>query len=124
MSAVSVMWKPADHARERPQLSCSKNISAFCAILLQRLSDDADVGEARLLHRIHDRRESAEGDVLIGADKDELVAGIANLLPESGRNLVDVDGVVAKKDALILVDGDHDAFFRDFLDRARLGHAD
>ena len=92
--------------------------------MFQRLSDDADVGDARLFYRIHDGGEGAEGHVLIGADKDELVAGIANLLAELGGDLVDVDGVVAEEDALILIDGDDDAFFRDFLDGAGLGDAD
>src|ERR1700680_1669149 len=100
MNAVSVMWKPADQARARAQLSCSKNISAFCAILFQRLSHNAHVGDARLLYRIHDGGKCAEGHVLIGADKDELLAGIANLLPQLGRNLIDVDGVVAGEDGV------------------------
>ena len=80
MRAVTTAWKPADQASARPQLSCSKNISAFCAILFQRLSNDAYVGDARLLYRVHYSGEGTEGDVLIGTDKNKLVAGIANLL--------------------------------------------
>src|SRR3984957_5011325 len=106
MTAVTARWKPADQARARPQLSCSKKISAFCAIFFQRLSDDADVGDARLLHRVHDGGESAEGNVFIGADENELIARIANLLPKPGRDLIDIDGVVPHEDALIFVDGD------------------
>src|SRR5580698_400417 len=118
------MWKPADQARARPQLLCSKNISAFCAILFQRLSDDADVGDARLLDRVHNRGKGAEGDVLIGTDEDELVAGITNLLVEAGRDLVDVNGVVAEEDALILIDGDDDPLLGDLFDGAGFGDAD
>src|SRR5580658_428674 len=108
MTAVSAMWKPADQARARPQFSCSKKISAFCAILFPRLSHDAHVGDARLFDGVHDRSESAEGHVLISADKDELVTGVANLLPQYVGNLVDIDGVVAEENALVLIDGDDD----------------
>src|SRR5580658_1038968 len=124
MRAVSVMWKPADQARARPQLLCSKNISACCAILFQRLSDDADVGDARLLYRIHDGGEGTEGHVRIGAEKDELVAGIADLLPELGGNLVDVDGIVAEENALVLIDRDNHPFLSNFLDGAGFWHID
>src|SRR5271170_3172031 len=109
MAPVTATWKPADQLRARGQLSCSKNISAFRAIFFQRLSNDAHIGDARLLHRVHDGGEGTEGNVLIGADKNELVAGIANLLAQPGRDLIDVDGVVAHEYALILVDGDDGA---------------
>src|SRR5580704_6750455 len=124
MIAVTATWKPADQVRARGQLSCSKKISAFCAILFQRLSHDAHVGDARLLYRIHDGGESAEGYVLIGADEDELIARIADLLAEFGCDFVDVDGIVTEENALIFVDGNDGAFLADFLDRTRLGHVD
>src|ERR1039458_6323953 len=124
MIAVTATWKPADQPRARGQLSCSKNISAFCAILFHRLSHDADVGDAGLFYCVHDSGESAEGDVLIGADKNKLVMGIANLLAKFGGDLVNVDGVVAHEDALIFVNGDNGAFLRDFFHGARLGNAD
>src|SRR5580698_843130 len=101
MTAVMARWKPADQARARPQLSCSKKISAFRAIFFQGLSDDADVGDARLFDGVHDGREGAEGNVLIGADKNKLVTRIANFLLEAGGDLIDVDGIVAEEDALI-----------------------
>src|ERR1017187_4826914 len=87
MIAVRTTWKPADQARARPQLSCSKNISAFCAILFQRLSDDAHIGDARLFDCVHDGGEGSEGNVFIGADKNKLVARIANFLLEPGGDL-------------------------------------
>src|ERR1700683_1722605 len=124
MTAVTATWNPADQPRARPQLSCSKKISAFCAILFQRLSDDADVGDARLLYRIHDRGECSEGHILIGADEDGLIPRVANLLPQLRCDFVNVDGVIAEEDALILIDSDHDPLFGDFFDRTRFGHAD
>src|SRR5580698_10269409 len=124
MIAVTATWKPADQVRARGQLSCSKKISAFCAILFQRLSHDAHVGDARLFYRVHDGCESAEGHVFVGADEDELIAGIADLLAALGGDLVDVDGVVAEKNPLIFVNRDDGTFFGDFLDGASLGHAD
>src|ERR1700687_196953 len=118
MAAVMATWKPSDHARAGPQGSCSKKISAFCAILFQRLSNDAHVGDARLLDRVHDGGEGTEGNVLIGADKNELLAGIANFLAERGGNLVNVNRIVAEEDTLILVNGDDGAFLRNFFDGA------
>ena len=48
--------------------------------------------ESRLFHGIHDCGKSAKRDVLIGTNKDELVARIANLLPQLDADFVDVDG--------------------------------
>src|SRR5271157_2745574 len=122
MRAVTARWKPADQPRARGQLSCSKNISAFCAIFFQRLSNDTYVGDARLLDRVHDRRESAERDVFVGTDKNELVVRITNFLPQFGGDLVDIHGVIAEEDALILINSDDRAFFCDLLDGAGLGN--
>src|ERR1700688_1968389 len=122
--AVTAKWKPADQASARGQLSCSKKISAFRAILFQRLSDDAHICDARLLHRVHDGGERAKGHVLIGADEDELIARIAHPLPYAGRDLVDINSVVAQENSLIFVDRDYDPLFRDFFDGAGLGNAD
>jgi hypothetical protein len=71
-----------------------------------------------LLYRVHDGGEGAEGNVLIGTDENELVVGIADLLAKSGGNLIDVDGVVAEKDALVFIDSDDGAFFGDLFDGA------
>src|ERR1700691_6706816 len=103
MAPVPATWKPADQPRARGQLSCSKNISAFRAIFFQRLSNDAHIGDARLLYRVHDGGEGAERNVLIGADKDELVAGIENLLAEVCGGLIDVRGVISHEDELIFI---------------------
>src|SRR5258708_13356867 len=85
---MTARCKPTDHARARPQRSCSKKISAFAAILFQGLGHDADVGNPRLLHCIHYGGKCAEWDVLVRAHKDELVARFANLLPQLDANLV------------------------------------
>src|SRR5258707_11855217 len=124
MMALTAKWKPADQASARGQLSCSKKISAFCAILIQRLSDDAHIGNARLLHRVHDSGERAERNVLVGANEDELIARIAHPLPDAGGNLVDIDGVVAEENPLIFVNGDDDPLFSDFFHGSSLGNAD
>src|ERR1700688_2744134 len=124
MMAVSAVWKPADHASARPQLSCSKKISGFCAILFQRLGNDAHVGNTRLLHGVHHGGESPEWHVLIRAQENKLIARIANLLVKLGGYLVNVNRVVAQEDALILVDGDHNALFTDLLDSLGFGHVD
>ncbi len=73
--------------------------------MFQWLRDKADVGNSRLLHRVHNGCEGAERDVLIGPDEDELIAGIANFLAKLGRDFVDINCVVAEEDALVLVDG-------------------
>ena len=69
IATVTPTCSAADHARLRPQRSCSKKISALAAMGFERLGHDADVGDAGLLHRIHDRGESAERHILIGAQE-------------------------------------------------------
>src|SRR6202041_1310527 len=124
MTAVTARWKPADQARARPQLSCSKNISAFCAIFFQRLSDDAHVSDAGLFDRVHDGGESAKGNIFIGTNKNKLVARIANLLFQARGDLIDIDGVVAEEDALILINGNDGAFLGNLFYGAGFGDAD
>src|SRR5580693_6767620 len=90
---------------------------------VERLRDDANVSDPRLLYRIHDGREGPEGHVLVRSDKNRLVLRIANLLPQLGCNLIDVDGIVPQKDALLLVHADDQPLLGNFFDRARLGDA-
>jgi len=54
---------------------------SVCRHLLQRLGHNADIGDARLLNRVHDGSEGAERDILVSAYKNKLLARIANLLP-------------------------------------------
>src|SRR5690349_4738987 len=105
MASVKARCNPADHARLRPQRSCSKNISPLC-IAIQRLRDDTHVGNARLLDCVHDRGKSPERYIFVGTQENRLVLGIANSLPQFGGNFIDIDGVVAEKNALFLVDAD------------------
>src|ERR1035441_4040607 len=77
----------------RETWSCGK-MSAPAAILLQRLGDDAYVGDAGLLDRVHDGGEGAEGNVFVGAQEDRLALGIANFLAQPRADLVDVDVIM------------------------------
>ena len=90
----------------------------------QRLRHDADVGDAGLLHRIHDGGEGAERNVLIGADENRLMLRIANPAPQLRGNLINVDRIIAQEDALLLVNIDDQALFRDLLDGAGTGNID
>ena len=65
--------------------------------------------------------KAPKGHVFIRAHEDELVLRIANLLLQLGADLVDVDGVVAQKHPLLLVNADHHALFGDLFHGARLG---
>src|SRR5215475_720339 len=113
----------ADRARLGPQRSCSKKISPL-AMGLERLRHDADVGDTRLLDRIHHGSECPEGDVFVGAEINRLMQRVANFLLQHRSNGIDVDGVVAQEDPLLLVDADDDALFGDLLDGSRLRHVD
>src|SRR6516164_1874638 len=86
-------------------------MSASAAILLQWLSDNADIGDPGLFHGVHNRGESAKGHVLIGANENRLPLRIANLLVNSLADLVDIDWIVVKKNLLLAIDGDDQALF-------------
>ena len=45
------------------------------SLLLERPGDDADVGDAGLLDRVHDGGEGAEGHTLVGAQVDDALGG-------------------------------------------------
>src|SRR5581483_9344881 len=87
------------------------------AMRVDRLRDDADVGDARGLHGVHDRGPDAKGDFFVAAHINVLVLRVANLLPQLVGDLVDVDGVVAEINALLFVDGDHKPLLGDFFHR-------
>src|SRR5581483_3319783 len=124
IAAVIATCSPIDQARLRPQRSCSKKISAFAAIGLERLSDNAHVADAGTLDRVHDGGESAEWDVFIGTQENRLMLRIANLLPQFVADLIDVHRIVSEEDALLLVNADHHALFGDLLHGSRLGNID
>src|SRR5690348_2654733 len=100
IAAVIAMCSPTDQDKLRPQLSCSKKISAFAAIGLERLGDDAYVADPGSLDCVHHSGEGAERNVFIGAQENRLMLGIANLLPQPVANLIDVHRIVAEKYAL------------------------
>ena len=47
---------------------------------------------------------------------------VANFLLKPGADFIDIDGVVAQKDPLLLVDADHQPLFGDLFYRPRFGH--
>src|SRR5580698_8265778 len=69
-------------------------------LLLKRLGDDADVGDAGLLDRIHHRRESAEGNALVGPQVDDALGVGLQAALQKRRKLVHVDRLVLQKDVL------------------------
>src|SRR5271168_2630224 len=91
--------------------------------LLNRLRDDADVGDAGLLDGIHDRGEGAKGDALIGPEIDNSFARItlAGGSQQTGK-LVHVDWLVLQEDVLLAVDGHDHALFGKLIHRAGLGY--
>ena len=94
------------------------------SLRLQRLGDDADVGDASLFDGIHDRGEGAEGHALVGPEVDDAFGvRFAGGLQQRGE-LVDVDGLVLQEDVLLAVDGDDHALFGELVDGARLGDRD
>ena len=74
---------------------------------VERLGDDAHIGYAGTFHGIHHGGESAERNILVGAHENGLVLRVAHFLPQLGTDLVDVDGIVAQKNALLFIDAFH-----------------
>src|SRR5579864_7623239 len=116
--------KPSDQASGRLQLSRSRKMSAFAAMGLQRLRDDAHVGDAGRFYGIHHSGERAKRDVFFGAHINRLVLRVAYLLPQLGADFVDIDSVVAQEYTLRFINGNDQPLLGDFLDRARLGNVD
>src|SRR5271169_1016914 len=121
--ANSARCSATEPTSDRPDVGSCGKMSASAAILLQRLSDDAHVGDPGLLYGVHDGGKSAEGDVLVGTHEDGLAFGIANLLPQLRTNLIDVDGIVAQKYLLLAVDGDHQTLLGDLFHRLGVRHS-
>ena len=63
--------------------------------------------------------KAPKGTLLVGADVDDALGGIAvgELLSRRGE-VVDVDGLVLQEDVLVLVDGDDGALFGELVDGA------
>src|SRR5580698_5923254 len=72
-----------------------RDVAMSPSSLLDRLGDDADVGDAGLLDRVHDGGEGAEGHTLVGSQVDDaLGCGSATRNLQKRGKLVDVDGLV------------------------------
>src|SRR5260370_41761293 len=97
MNAANATCRPTDHANAHPHGPCSKKISAFAAILLQRLGHNADVCDARLLHRVHHASEGAQSAILVTAYTNKFPPRLATLLPSFDGNFSVIDGVTASK---------------------------
>jgi len=104
--------------------SCWGNWGESLAVaVVDGLGDDADVGDAGLTELVDHGGKSAKGDGFVGAQEDR-VTGMFELLFDFGGEVVDVNGIVAEIDALILVDGDDEADLGDFLDCMSFGDVD
>src|SRR5580704_10901643 len=124
MEPATAMCSIADKPRLWPQRSCSKKMSVLASMGIQRLGHNTHVCDPGLLDGVHHRGEGTEGNIFVGADKNRLVLRITTLLSNLCRNVINVDGIVPEKYALLFVDGDHQSLFSDFLDGAGLRHAD
>src|SRR6267142_1460627 len=87
------------------------------------LGDDADVIDAGLPERVHDGGKAAEWNCFIAAKEDTLLP-VFQLRLDPWAELMNVDGLIAKIDALSLVHGDDQALLIDFLYGARLWNVD
>jgi hypothetical protein len=91
---------------------------------IERLGDDAHVADARLLYCVHHCSERPEWYVLVGADEDGLMLRVPYLLTQLCSNLINVNGIVAQINTLLLVDADNQALFRDLFYAASLWDVD
>jgi hypothetical protein len=92
--------------------------------LLQRLGDDADVGDASLLDGIHYRGEGSERDSLVGTKIDDAFGWIAFAGgPQLLGKVVHVDWFVLQEDVLLFVDCDDHSLFGELIDGACLGNS-
>src|SRR5258708_2252761 len=110
MASVNPTCNPAEHARLCPQRSCSKNISVL-SMGLKRLGHDAHIRNPGRFHRVHHRGEGAKGHVFVSPQKNRLMLRIAHLLPQLLSNLINIDGIVSQKYALLLVNADYHSLF-------------
>src|SRR4029077_10534416 len=102
-------------------ISISLSVSVTAAMGIHRLRNDTHIADARLFDGVHHGGERAKRDIFIGAQIDRLVLRIANLLLQARSDLVDVDGIVAKKNFLRFINADHEALFGDLFDGASVG---
>src|SRR5437868_8581618 len=104
--AKSMTCRTAERLTEPRQCSSYPNIFGVACMrlrylllrrsILQWLRHDADVGDTRLLDRVHHRREGAERNILVGAQVDLHARRVAQLFPRLRAKLIDVDGIIAQ----------------------------
>src|SRR6267154_151065 len=126
MAAATRPCSTREPAKVAPSLSLSmyspwpswKFVAMAPSSRFQRLGDDADVGDAGLFDRIHDRGEGAEGHALVRPEVDDaLGVRFAGGFQQRGK-LVDVNRFVLQEDVLLAVDGDDHALFGELIDGA------
>src|SRR5271154_5272643 len=97
--------------------SRSSEVNPAMACLLrrlgERLSHNADVGDARLFNRIHDRSKCAERYTLVGPQINDLAGWIGFRLMEDSGQLGQVDRLVSQKHILVAIDGQDQTLLRD-----------
>jgi hypothetical protein len=81
-----------------------QELEASAVPVVYGLGDDADVGNAGLAESVDDCAEGTEGNGFIGAEVDDIFLRLGLFFDFVGK-LVDVDGVVAEIDELVLVHG-------------------
>src|SRR5579863_6998406 len=120
MQPATATCRAADQARLWPQRSCSKKISALLSMAGQWLGHDTDIRNARLFYCVYHCGEGSEGNVFVGADKNWLMLRISNLGAQLARDFIDVDGIVAHENALLLINTEDHTFLGDFFHGAGL----
>src|SRR5262249_25858851 len=96
-------------------------MSTRCDILgLVGLRNDRNVGDAAVLHDVHQRGKCAEGNVLIAAQINWMMLGILNPVVQYLRKLRQLHGITSQKDILIAVHREHKPRLSDLLYRRRM----
>jgi len=86
------------------------------------LRDDADVIDAREAEARPRRRQSCRRDSLIAAE--ETLPACSSMIADSGAELMNIDGLIAKINALSLIHGDDETLLVDFFHRSRFWNVD
>src|SRR5947209_13118065 len=118
MSPTIAPWKKSDAVIGPFHGSRMSNMSTRCDILcLIGLRDDGDVGNAALLHDVHQLRERAKGNVLVTPQVNGMVLGVLYLVTKDAWQCRQLDRIAAEEDVLVAVHGQHQPRLDDFLHR-------
>src|SRR3954454_15008487 len=108
MSPTIAPWKNSDAVIGPFHGSRMSKMSTRCDILgLIGLRDDGDVGNAALLHDVHQLRERAKGDVFIAAQINGMMLRILYLVTKDAGQCRKLHGIAAEKNILVAVHGQH-----------------